>query len=416
MLIYTEYGNIDSEELKRLYGDLVKEEILKGYTFPTKPSTDGYFHINIKDNKTGKRKQLKAKTLSELKEKVLELHKKESAPLKQTFKDIFAKTQEENLLYVKDKEKKLSISNSNVRRSQEYNRYFKGTAFEKLDVREITKLNIEEICLYNLQKYDMRKKAFLGLRGIIKGVLSYAYSNYLIDENPYLRVDFKSRKFTNMLSDDVDIDDRDYSEEEIAKVLTYIREYEKKKPSYMVPYALELQILAGLRRGEIPPLTKSDINMDNLTIYICKEQLTVRTKKGEGDILKIVDHTKTWKNRYFPITNELEEYFGRLFETLDRYYKDSPYLFPADTDLGVITNYMVYGFYSKMCKKLGIRIIRDVTRGPHAFRRNAESAALLKVGGNIELVTPIFGNTPTVARKHYCTSADAGKIRELLNA
>ena len=122
------------------------------------------------------------------------------------------------------------------------------------------------------------------------------------------------------------------------------------------------------------------------------------------------------KSRYFPITNELEEYFTRLFRVLDIYHKDSEYLFPADTELGTITNYMVYGFYSRMCKKLGIRVTKDLTRGPHAFRRNAESKALLKVGGNYSMVTPIFGNTPQVAKKHYCTSADVSVIREMLDA
>ena len=416
MLLYTEYGNIDSEELKRLYGDLVKEEILRKYTFPVKPSSDGYFHINIRIEETGKRKQLKAKTIEELKEKVLELHKKKQEETRKRFIDIFGKIQKENLLYVKDKERELSISNSNVRRQYEYDRYFKGTDFELLDVREITKLKIEEICLYNLRRYDMRRKAFLSLRGIIKGVMGYAYSNYLIDDNPYMRVDFRSRKFTNMIVDDIDIDERDYSDSEIRAVLTYIRGYEKVRPSYMIPYALELQILAGLRRGEIPPLLRSDVDMENLTLSISKEQITVRTKTGEGDKLKVVGHTKTWKNRYFPITNELKEYFTRLFKVLDHYYKDSPYLFPADTELGIISNYMVYGFYSRMCKKLGIKVTRDCTKGPHAFRRNAESKALLKAGGNLEVVTPIFGNTPLVAKKHYCTSADVGKIREILDA
>ena len=55
----------------------------------------------------------------------------------------------------------------------------------------------------------------------------------------------------------------------------------------------------------------------------------------------------------------------------DKYYPDSEYLFPADTDNGTITNRAVYLVYRKICHKLGIEIQKDNIRGPHSFRRNA---------------------------------------------
>ena len=55
----------------------------------------------------------------------------------------------------------------------------------------------------------------------------------------------------------------------------------------------------------------------------------------------------------------------------DNYYPNSKYLFPADTDNGVITNRAVYFVYQGICEKLGIEISRDSVKGPHSFRRNA---------------------------------------------
>ena len=69
---------------------------------------------------------------------------------------------------------------------------------------------------------------------------------------------------------------------------------------------------------------------------------------------------------------DLNEYLGRLLTMLDTYYPGSEYLFPdKNTDLGVINNNTVYRLYSRICKKLGIKISRDEIKGTHSFRRNA---------------------------------------------
>ena len=52
------------------------KDLLEAYQLPKNPSSDGYYHINVKaiHTGTGKRKQLTAKTLKELKEKLLKLN------------------------------------------------------------------------------------------------------------------------------------------------------------------------------------------------------------------------------------------------------------------------------------------------------------------------------------------------------
>ena len=71
------HGNLSCEDARKMYEMIQREEIIKSYTFPTKPSSDGYFHIYVKDStvKSGRR-QFKSKTLDDLKEKVYQYEKR----------------------------------------------------------------------------------------------------------------------------------------------------------------------------------------------------------------------------------------------------------------------------------------------------------------------------------------------------
>ena len=63
-------GTITPEDTSRIIDIMKRESVLKDYVFPSKASSDGYFHISVKDvTKKNGRRQLKAKTLEELKDK-----------------------------------------------------------------------------------------------------------------------------------------------------------------------------------------------------------------------------------------------------------------------------------------------------------------------------------------------------------
>ena len=60
-------GRITMDDVRLVRDMMRRTEILEKYHFPTKPSSDGYYHIQVKDEtrKTGRR-QIKARTLEEL--------------------------------------------------------------------------------------------------------------------------------------------------------------------------------------------------------------------------------------------------------------------------------------------------------------------------------------------------------------
>ena len=98
-----DYDTLSSEDALRLYQMKEREEILSRYTFPSKKSKDGYYRIYVADTqKKSGRRQLTAKTLEELKDKVYEFEHGISGKARKTFKDAFLLVQEEKLKYVKN--------------------------------------------------------------------------------------------------------------------------------------------------------------------------------------------------------------------------------------------------------------------------------------------------------------------------
>ena len=157
----------------------------------------------------------------------------------------------------------------------------------------------------------------------------------------------------------------------------------------------------------------SDIEED----YICinKEQITV--KKSDSvpkEYFVIVNHTKTYKDRKFPIIMEVSDLLNKLREVHRRLGIDSPYLFPADNNCGVITNNVVYNFYRRMCRALQIPISSEFIKGTHSFRRNAITRTINQSGGNILMASQLFGNSPDVAKRNYYTGLNLSEARDVL--
>ena len=369
--IGNEYGILTSEDARMLYEAMKKKEVLAGYTFPTKPCGKGNrWCIYVKDsNAPAGRRKIWAKSRPELEEKVYRHECGLNGSLRKTFKKVFELVQEEKTRYVKDPEKLLSVRNTIQRNKSEYTRFFSDTAIEQKYIDEITERDLDDICVMNLRRYDMRKKAFLSMRSIMKSIFDLAFYQRWIDDNPYLRVNFS--RYKDMLEASVATEDRLHSGDDIDRMLEYIHQHQKAKPGYVASYALEFQIVTAMRRGEIPPLEWTDIysEIDGGYILIAKEQIYVKGVKPER--FCIVHHTKTYRDRKFPITADVDACLQKIRQLHELFYPDCSFLFPANTETGCITNNVVYQFYRRMCKKLDIPISRDIIKGTQSFRRNA---------------------------------------------
>ena len=371
--------------------------------------SDNRWHTTIADaTRVSGRKSIARKKKCDLERFLFEhyhLQLNTETKSQKTFAEIFVLVQERKLKFIKNPEKLLSAQNTQIKNDYDYRRYFSDTDFEHTPIDEITKKDVEDICLLNLQRYDLKKKSFASLRGILKSVFDMAYSEYWITDNVYQRVDF--RIFKNMIVPDTPIDERVHTRKEVSAILKELHRKQADNPKLSSAWALELQIIMGLRRGEVPPLEWSDIT--ETYIIINKEQIT------SGNDFFIVSHTKNYKDRYFPLTNDLKAFLRRLKEMHDSFYPNSKYLFPADTETGVITNRAVYFVYQGICNNLGITISRDSVKGPHSFRRNAITDVVNETNGNIIMASELFGNSPEVAKQNYFTGTDLSVATQILN-
>ncbi len=417
----SEEGKIRLRVEREKYIMIEKEIILSNYNFPKVPSKDGYYHMMVPDHKVKNgRKHFKARTVADLQEKVYWHAKGIAGYASRTFYDVFALTQEELLKYVKSADKRMSVMNTVSRHWQDYNRYFAGTDFERMMITDISKNDIEAIILANLSKYDLRKRAFVNMTSLLSSCFKLAYQQEWTQKNTFDLINVKDSRFVNMLVEGVDIQERIYTDEEMRLIKSEINRKHVAVPSYLPAYALEIQIMLGLRRAEVCALKFSDIAEDTksgvLCITICRELLTVKKSSvNKKEFSKVVEHTKTNKNRKIPVSEALRKLLLEIVEVHKKYNITSEFMFPAKNEVGCISIYSVYNYYRRICKKVGIQIQADIIRGPHAFRRNA-AERISNAGGDAEMAARLLGNTPKVLRTNYYDGLNMSLAKDILNS
>ena len=388
-----------------------KKKVLEKYNFPEKPNSKGIYRIWVPDitAKEGRR-QISSKNLEKLKDKVFEYETGRNADGVITFKLAFEKTQEFELDNISE-QRKYSKMNTVSKNRSEYKRFFAGTGFELMPIQDITIVDLDAMIRKILKTNRMTKKGLDSIRGIINAVYKRAYFLGWVPENTAGRLVWKD--YHRMLYESTPIIERDYSGDELIKFENELVRYHEEHPDYMPAYALEFQIITGMRRGEIPPLTWDDVDFEKGTIHVHREQLTLKNAPGNAN--KIVEYTKNGKARYYPIADMELEFLERLKAVHDHYYPDSPFLFPGDSENGCISNDTVYQFFHRMCTRLDIPVTRDCMRGTHAFRRNAITEVVNISGGNVVMAAQMFGNSPETIRKHYYTQDNLENKRNVLN-
>ena len=321
--------------------------------------------------------------------------------MEKTFKNIFDFAMEEKLSLTKNPEKRLSTQNTIVRLRQSYKRYISETQLENLIVTEITSRDIERNYRLNLARYDLRLRAVANLRTVYKYVFDTSMMEGWITVNPFYQTNFK--RYKDLIVPDSDLSERGYTDDEMSRMRSYISDKLEEDPTDFSLQALKLQMMCGFRRGEIPPLRWEDVTEDY--IWIHREQLLM--KEGGAEI--IVNHTKTWKDRYFPVTKEIRSFLDKLKEI-----SKGEYLFPHKN--GCITNQSIYTRHYNMCLALKIPVLKDTIRGTHAFRRNAITEVINKSNGNVYLAAKLFGNSHNVIDAHYYLGVDLKGAKEILES
>lgn len=408
LLNATKQGIINIDDVLHKEEEMTKHQILSEHKYAIKYNVnDNRWHTYVPDEtKPHQRRPIAKRKKDDLENYLVQFYKEQQEKsVPKTFKLAFENALDEKLKFATDDENIISKKNTILKYRSEYTRFISDTDIENKCVNLITKKDIEKLCLLNLKRYKLKKKAFNSLRGILKLTFDYAYNEYWIVDNIYNRMDFKP--FAKLIVPDTPIKQRAHTQEEIKAIIKELHERETTSPKRSAPWALEMQLIIGSRRGEIPPLEITDIHEDYVTID--KEQLY-----NEGNYT-IVNHTKTHQDRDFPISDDLKDLLERLMARNRKLYSNSKYLFPHTTSDKPITGNAMYKEYASICKALGIEKDENIIKGPHSFRRNAITDVVNSTNGNTVLASSIFGNSPEVIRKNYYTGTDLEIARASLN-
>jgi len=316
------------QKIKDLKEKIINHHVTKFYEIKEK---EGYCYTYLPNDKaknTGKAsygKMLRLKTRNELEERVAKFYIdqeladdiiKDDIEQTYTFEDVY------NMWRVV-KDAKTPNPNSRKKYSSDYNSLFKGTEFVVLDMRTITRAKYELFIIESINTGGLgvgkknknsntplgkdRAKHFIGY---IRNVFEFAEDEGLIDTNPMLKVksdEMKKHCLVVDLSEDEEIQRHIYDDEQNAAILKRLREDQLRKPHYMPPYVIELDMLTGFRTGEAPSRKWSDFDFVKRVIKIDTSQ-KLNQMTGELSIAK----TKTNKRRQYPLTDEIMHLLNRI--------------------------------------------------------------------------------------------------------
>lgn len=396
-------------------------EVLDKYHFPSerRKGTD-YFIMTVNDpTAAGGRRQIRSKTMSGLIQKVIEIEAGTYKGRTKTFKQVYERMQRQLVEGIRSEDKLAAARSTASVHHSIYTRYIQGTKIENMPVDAIRKADIEDVVLMNLKRYALRRSTYNDMRNMICMVMRQCYNDELIERNPADRMDWKDRRFTNKLIEPTSIEKRLYTDEEMVQIWDAAvadcdnPQGHRRASSPIASYALRLQMLAGLRRGELCALKWSDMGEDNGIAYIEIQREKTRVQKSpynphEYQIIK--EHSKTHKNRRVPITEELRELLEEISAYDAEHFPESPFLFPSnrqkDGAIGVNT---VPAYLERLCKNLGIPVCKDAIRGTHAFRRNVAKSI-----GDSEMASKVLGNTVVVLKANYYDGLNLQAARDAM--
>lgn len=278
--------------------------------------------------------------------------------------------------------------NTLYRYHSDWNRFFSGTKFSKMNILTMTSYDIESFMINTIKEKKLKRQAGIDLFGYIKGVFYTAVIDRIIlkDENPCDMVDKKKfKKYYNR--EKKSQSERIVSIPEIRTLVERLNKDVTERPTSLSPYGVRLALLTGMRSGEICGLRWSHIS--DYDFLICEsEKYNQKTKEY------YISDTKTEKDRTIPITEDLSSFLADMKKLQEKYGMTEDFVISVgDKKLHTrnLSDYMI-----KVSKKLGFGVSKNI----HAIRRTFNSY-LRQNGTSATLAGSIIGNTPAVNDRHY---------------
>jgi len=289
------WGILDEDSLRQQIEMKRKEVALQHHPYKISELPNGRWQTYVRDEATGKLKQVKAASYDKMLSKLYSTYKAIVASNTLTLTKLYEKW----LAYRKE-----TVANPNtvLRDEQHYKRYFEGQDFFEKDVTQIHRPELKAFCCSVIRgetmndrtrgkkkEGPMSRKEWGNVKAILNGMFIYAIENEWIQINPLNNMTFDRGLFRPVTHRDKTTQVFNTEEEAEFKAWCLERYDETKDTAYMLPV---LNFHLGLRIGEAVTLKWSDWR-DNRYLDI---QRTEFKNRGSYEI-SVADHTKTFKPR-----------------------------------------------------------------------------------------------------------------------
>lgn len=262
----------------------------------------------------------------------------------------------------------------------DFKRYFEK--FGERKIRNVTEMDIEDFVKDTVSDYQLKIKAFSGLRTIMYGIFKTAKKKRYIDYN--IKEVFEEIEFSrNSFRKDKKVDaDQVFLEFEECRIIRYLM-----GDRDIVNLGLILMFKTGLRVGELCVLTKEDIFGNKIRV----SKTETRFKKDGVYHIEVKDHPKTDAGNRYVILKD--KYLWILDEILSK-NPNGEYLFEIDKKR--CTAQLMRRRLYAVCKKNGIK-----PKSPHKARKTY-GTKLYDSGIEKSLICNQMGHTDiSCLEKHY---------------
>lgn len=288
-----------------------------------------------------------------------------------------------------NRQKRCGVSDNTINKYKaDYRRFILDDELEHMNICKITDDDLKEFIIRKLKNANISYKALKSLYGYLLGVFEKTCKDKIIEKNPCVYLDLPEFKKLCSTPKIQRKDERILNDNELQLLKMQLNKGYSKKPYYITQYAVEFAIYTGMRVGEISALKWENISFEDKVIIInASEKYNRETKEY------FIDKTKNGKERYFPLTEQIEKFLVRLKKVELQYNYLTDFVFSNE-------NGRIHAKAISSCAMLKTEQAGIGRKSIHALRRTLNSK-MKCMGVSSTVAASLLGHTEKVNQNNY---------------
>lgn len=368
-------SKLNIDDVRNNIIDLERKKILRQHQYEIWQASDGRWRSYLPDTSKSNGRRAVAKTSREkLEDEIVEFYKNDETR-EMASKITLANFYDEWLDYKSQHTKR---STSIYRLDKDWIKYYMNEPMSQnlinTPIKEINKIDVDNWSHGICKKYDMTKKCYYNMSGILRNMLDYAVDKQYVDKNIFREVKFNTDLFRKKVKPKSETQVFTKEEQNILIEQAY-KSYQEDSDNVlylMVP----LFFLTGVRLGELSALAWEDVYDDYLLIHRMYARIEEKDENSNWKITKfeVIDSLKhNASPREVLITTEVHDVLNKVKEHYGREGMNKiKYIF-LDRKGNHPNPGTVDSMFYRLCKNAGIP-----KRSPHKIRKTYISTLIDK--------------------------------------